>query len=277
MTNKTAIFVCVSFLCAPMCAEYKGLNGGVVAIDIPVGAEFVEFNDEHQLMVDNVAIVAIPYEQESGEVSVRVHFSNNLYSDIPLTVETKQYPEQHITLEDDKYVTPPQETLDRISRDAERMRAAYARRTPQLDGLFPLVIPVSGEITGVFGSRRFFNGKPRNPHSGIDYAADTGTPIQSPAPGTVALTGDLYFNGNTVVIDHGRGFMSVMCHLDEIKVEEEQEVEKGDTIGTVGSTGRSTGPHLHWTISLQGTKVDPAVFLEVTNELSAREASSEEN
>ncbi len=277
MTNKTAIFVCVSFLCTSMSAEYKGVNGGVVAIDIPVGAESVEFNDEQQLMVDDVAIVAIPYEQAPGEVSVRVHFSNNLYSDISLTVESKQYPEQHITLADEKYVTPPQETLDRIRRDAERMRVAYARRTPLLDGLFPLVIPVSGEITGVFGSRRFFNGEPRKPHSGIDYAADTGTPIQSPAPGTIALTGDLYFNGNTVVIDHGSGFMSVMCHLDEIKVEEDQEIEKGDTIGTVGSTGRSTGPHLHWTISLQGTKVDPAVFVDVTNEISGRATSSDEN
>lgn len=276
MNKNTTVVACIACLSVPLCAEYQGVNGGVVAIDLPVGSEYAEFNGQRQLVVDGIAIVGIPYEQEPGEYSVRVHFANNLYSEIPLLVESKKYPEQHINV-DQKYVTPPQETLDRISREAELMKAAYARRSPQSDGLFPLLIPVTGQVTGVFGSRRFFNGQPRNPHSGIDYAADTGTPIRSPAPGTVALTRDMYFNGKTVVIDHGSGFMSVMCHLDEFSVEEDQEIEKGDTVGTVGATGRVTGPHLHWTISLQGTKIDPAVFIEVTNEISARRTSSDNN
>ncbi|MXW54786.1 MAG: M23 family metallopeptidase, partial [Gammaproteobacteria bacterium] len=102
-------------------------------------------------------------------------------------------------------------------------------------------------------------------------------PILAPAPGSIALTGDFYFNGNTVVINHGGGFVSVMCHLHEVFVKKDQEIRRGEKIGTVGSTGRSTGPHLHWTISLQGTKVDPAVFISVTNRLAgSKEKASPE-
>lgn len=249
-------------------ANLEGVNGGVVAVDLPIGAKHAVFNGENQLIVDNVAIVAIPIDQEPGQPYIRIQLEGNLFTDIHFTVNAKKYPEQHITISDEKLVTPPEEVLERIGRESARMKEAYALRTLQKPDLFPLLIPVSGPVSGVFGSRRVYNGKPRSPHSGIDYAADEGTPIIAPAPGTVALTGDLYFNGNTVVIDHGGGFVSVMCHLHEIFVEENQVLGRGDTIGTVGSTGRSTGPHLHWTISLQGTKVDPAVFMDVTNQLA---------
>ncbi|MCY3883621.1 MAG: peptidoglycan DD-metalloendopeptidase family protein [Gammaproteobacteria bacterium] len=251
-------------------AKFEGVNGGVVAVDLPVGATHAIFKGENQLIVDNTAIVAIPLDQEPGQPYLRVLLSGNLATDIHFTVNAKKYPEQHITISDEKMVTPPEEVLERIGRESARMKEAYALRTRQQPDLFPILIPVSGPVSGVFGSRRVFNGKPRNPHSGIDYAADEGTPIVAPAPGTVALTGDLYFNGNTVVIDHGGGFVSVMCHLHEVFVEVNQQLKRGDTIGTVGSTGRSTGPHLHWTISLQGTKVDPAVFMDVTNQLAKK-------
>ena len=256
-------------------ANFEGVNGGVIAVELPVGAKYAVYNDEKQLVVDNTAIVAIPFDQEPGKSQLRVHLGQNYIEDIPLLVHSKQYPEQHITISDEDMVTPPEETLERIRRESALMKEAYDLRTELKSDIFPILIPVSGPITGVFGSRRFFNGKPRNPHSGIDYAADQGTPILAPAPGTVALTGDFYFNGNTVVINHGSGFVSVMCHLHEIFVEKDQEIERGEEIGTVGSTGRSTGPHLHWTISLQGTKVDPAVFMDVTNQLaSSKEEAS---
>lgn len=264
-------------LASSLHANLEGVNGGVIAVELPVGAKYAVYNDEKQLVVDNIAIVAIPFDQEPGEAQLRVHLGQNYIEDIPLLVRSKQYPEQHITITDEDMVTPPEETLERIRRESALMKEAYDLRTELKAGLFPILIPVSGPVTGVFGSRRFFNGKPRNPHSGIDYAADQGTPILAPAPGTVALIGDFYFNGKTVVINHGSGFVSVMCHLHEISVTKDQEIKRGEKIGTVGSTGRSTGPHLHWTISLQGTKVDPAVFMDVTNQLvsSKKETSPE--
>ncbi|MXW07787.1 MAG: M23 family metallopeptidase, partial [Gammaproteobacteria bacterium] len=175
--------------------------------------------------------------------------------------------EQNITIKNQDYVTPPEETIKRRQEEAAMMRKAYARRSPATDDILPIVIPVEGQITGVFGTKRFFNGEQRNYHTGVDYAAPTGTPISAPAPGTVVVTHDMYFNGKTVVIDHGAGFISVMCHLDKIEVEKDSELKRGDVIGTVGSTGRSTGPHLHWTISLQGTKIDPEMFMQVVNGL----------
>ena len=270
-----ALLLCI--LASSLHANLEGVNGGVIAVELPVGAKYAVYNDEKQLVVDNIAIVAIPFDQEPGEAQLRVHLGQNYIEDIPLLVRSKQYPEQHITITDEDMVTPPEETLERIRRESALMKEAYDLRTELKADLFPILIPVSGPVTGVFGSRRFFNGKPRNPHSGIDYAADQGTPILAPAPGTVALTGDFYFNGNTVVINHGSGFVSVMCHLHEISVTKDQEIKRGEKIGTVGSTGRSTGPHLHWTISLQGTKVDPAVFMDVTNQLvsSKKETSPE--
>lgn len=268
--TKAAASLLICCLSTSLIAAYEGVNGGVIAVDLPVGTKYVEFNNEKQLVVDETAFVAVPLDHKPGKAHVRVHLGDNFVEDISLQIETKEYPEQHITISDEKLVTPPEEVLERIARESARMKATYALRTPQESDLLPILTPVSGIVTGEFGFKRFFNGKPRNPHSGIDYAADQGTPIVAPAPGTVALTGDLYFNGKTVVINHGGGFVSVMCHMHEVFVQENQKIKRGDNIGTVGSTGRSTGPHLHWTISLQGTKVDPAVFIEVTDKVAKR-------
>src|SRR3989344_3567137 len=121
--------------------------------------------------------------------------------------------------------------------------------------------PVNGPLSSPFGLRRFFNGEERNPHSGLDFAANSGTPIKAPAAGKVILTGDYFFNGKTVFIDHGQGLISMFCHLSAIGVKVGDEIPRGGVVGKVGATGRATGPHLHWNVSLNDARVDPAIFI----------------
>ena len=149
------------------------------------------------------------------------------------------------------------------------MRAQYRLFTAPAGSPLPFLQPVEGPLSSSFGRRRVLNGEPRSPHSGLDIAADTGTPIVSPAPGTVTLTGDFYFNGNTVFVDHGSGLISMMCHLSRIDVIEGARIDRGDILGQVGATGRVTGPHLHWSVSMNGNRVDPVQVMRLFTESAA--------
>lgn len=176
-------------------------------------------------------------------------------------VAHKQYEEQHITLKNKRMVNPYKNDLTRIRKEQARSRLAFdswdAQRAARLD----FTLPVEGRLSGTFGKRRFFNGQARRPHSGMDIAAPKGTPIVAPSAGTISETGDFFFNGKTVFIDHGEGLITMFCHMDSIDVTVGQTVQQGEVVGTVGMTGRVTGPHLHWSISLNNNRVDPALFL----------------
>lgn len=204
------------------------------------------------------AVIGIPLETAPGAQEVEMRPAGIR---LAFDVMDKAYEEQHITLADRRMVTPPEEDLRRIASESTHMRTLYARWAEHAEPPLRFRLPVQGRESSAFGLRRFFNGEARRPHSGLDIAAPLGTPVIAPAPATVIDTGDYYFNGRTVFLDHGQGLITMYCHLDEIRVEEGMSIASGDVIGTVGKSGRATGPHLHWTVSLNDARVDPRLFV----------------
>lgn len=203
---------------------------------------------------------AIGLDQEPGSYTVSVRASGEtgpaLNSTSRLSVLPKSFPEQHLTVEE-KYVSPPARAQDRIARERRRLDALYSRRSVRPTSGTPFERPVPGEPTSRFGLRRFFNGQPRSPHSGLDLRASTGTPVAASGPGEVVLADDLYFSGNTVILDHGAGLFTIYAHLSRIDVVEGHHVPAGTVLGLSGATGRVTGPHLHWGARVGQVVVDP--------------------
>jgi murein DD-endopeptidase MepM/ murein hydrolase activator NlpD len=245
-------------------AEESLRPGGIAIVDLGSSgheAPDVTLNGKPVLVMSRAnrwyAVVGISLSTSPGDLVV---LAGNEQKTI--TVGSHAYREQRLTIENKSQVDPDQQQLDRIASERTIIDAALSdfRRIP-LDDV-SLSSPVTGPRGSSFGSRRFFNDQPRSPHSGMDIAADTGTPVVAPRPGLVTATGDYFFNGNTVIIDHGQGFITMYCHLSEIDVEEGAPVSTGDVIGAVGATGRVTGPHLHFGTYLNGTAVDPALFLD---------------
>lgn len=178
-----------------------------------------------------------------------------------ITRKRHDYPEQHLKVAR-KYTSLSQEALDRYQREKKLIVAAKDTMTPEPRWTLPLTTPVHGRISSAFGLRRFFNGEARSPHSGLDIAAPSGTPIKACASGRVVLSDDHYFSGKSVYIDHGQGVVSMYFHLSEIDVKNGQLVRAGEVVGKVGKTGRVTGPHLHFGLSTQGQLVDPTPLLQ---------------
>ncbi len=179
-----------------------------------------------------------------------------------LRIAPRDYETQRIDGLPKNMVTPSAADLARIRRDQKEVNAARAVRSTLRGFLEPFRWPVHGIITGVYGSRRILNGEPRNPHYGIDIAAPAGTPVRAPASGRVTLAHpDMYYTGATAIIDHGFGVSSTFLHLQHIEVEPGQDLAAGERFATVGSSGRSTGPHLDWRMNWMGTRTDPALLV----------------
>jgi murein DD-endopeptidase MepM/ murein hydrolase activator NlpD len=162
---------------------------------------------------------------------------------------------------DNAFVNPPQPVVARIRREAAEVEQLWAQSEPRRLWDAGFVRPVPGRTNGVFGSRSIFNGQPRQPHGGADFLSPTGTPIEAPNSGRVVLARDLYFTGNTIVIDHGLGVFSLLAHMSVMDVHQGELVTQGQIIGRVGATGRVTGPHLHWAVRMNGARVDPLALL----------------
>ncbi len=178
-----------------------------------------------------------------------------------VAVARRDFPVQRVDGLPPQQVSPDAKTLKRINEEAALVAAAKAKDTATPFFRSGFAWPVAGRLSGVYGSQRILNGEPRAPHAGLDIAAPKGAPVVATADGQVSLVeGDLFFTGKTVMIDHGFGLASVYAHLDTVSVKPGQAVAKGAAIGTVGASGRATGPHLHWGVSLFDVRLDPALL-----------------
>jgi len=269
--HRYGLAICV-FLFSVQCAALPRASfvpGGVAVIPLPGQSDIVRavYRKHRVAIVESegggVALVGIPLSVSPGMERLMVVYMDGSKGELTFEVKAKVYRSQHITIKDRRKVNPNTDDLRRITAETKRIRAAFATWTPSVPE-WDFIAPIPGPRSSSFGLRRFFNEQPRKPHSGMDIAAPTGTPVHAAASGTVTDTGDYFFNGNTVFIDHGEGLVTMYCHLDTIGVKVGQRVTRASVIGTVGHTGRVTGPHLHWSVSLNDARIDPALFLDVS-------------
>ncbi|MBU1819316.1 MAG: peptidoglycan DD-metalloendopeptidase family protein [Gammaproteobacteria bacterium] len=213
--------------------------------------------------IEWTAVVGIPLAAKPGEAHITVLTDGGGTRQVPYAIAPKQYKEQHLKVSPRTVDLSPEDQA-RYERERDHQAVVMATFTdPTAGHALPslrMQVPVPGRRSSSFGLRRVFNGQPRNPHSGMDIAAATGTPIVAPLAGRVIDVGDYFFNGGTVWLDHGQGLLSMVCHLSSMDVRVDDVVQAGEAFCKVGATGRVTGPHLHWGVMLNRTMVDPALF-----------------
>jgi len=250
----------------PTLPRSSAVPGGVVVLDLPGDAATppaVRFDGNRVMLLRRSdgwrAVVGIPLAQAPGDATVTIE-RGGVAEARPLVVAGKAYAAQYLKVPPRQVNLAPADAA-RAEVEQQRIRAALATFSETPPATLRMRPPIGGPRSSSFGLRRFFNQQPRNPHSGMDIAAPTGTPIVAPADGRVVDTGDYFFNGKSVFIDHGQGLVTMYCHLSAIDVQTGQSVRTGERIGAVGATGRVTGPHLHWGVALNRALVDPALFL----------------
>ena len=262
---STYLVITFSFANANELPDESNVPGGVVII--PINSKDrpkAFFYDKRVLIIGESqnwkAIVGIPLKTELGDHKLKV-VGNDFEASYIFEVVGKAYEAQYLTIKNKRQVNPNKEDMLRITRERKLISKAKINWR-EIDNV-PLrfIKPAKGRFSSAFGLRRFFNNQPRNPHSGLDIAAKTGTPIVAPAAGIVTNAGDYFFNGKTVFLDHGQGLITMYCHMENISVEEGDIVDVNDLLGTIGSTGRVTGAHLHWSVILNNTTVEPLLFL----------------
>jgi murein DD-endopeptidase MepM/ murein hydrolase activator NlpD len=243
-------------------ADFKprSVPGGIARITLPEGTISATFNGASVLVTRGeqgpIAWVGLPLALEPGS-----HVLDVSGQAISFEVSPKTYETEHLTIPNRRKVNPLPMDYDRIGAERREMdgvfRSFTARSLPE-----QWQSPLSGRYSSSFGKRRVLNGQPRSPHSGLDIAAPEGTPVQSIAAGRVTAVGDYFFNGQTVMVDHGQGLISMYCHLSDIDVVLGEEVTPDSVVGKVGKTGRVTGAHLHLSVSLNNARVDPLLFFD---------------
>jgi len=275
MTNylaRVALLLLVSLTGPAFSASFiapraAAVPGGVVTFKLPGALDekpVVKYGDRPVLVARQaegwIAVLGLGLSTVPGEYHVEVQQPGSNPRQIAFKVVDKKYSVQQLKVAPNQVNLSPEDEA-RVTHEREKVRTALEGFTPDAPATLRLTAPIPGRRSSSFGLRRVFNGESRNPHSGMDIAAPTGTPIKVPLPGRVVDVGSYFFNGNNVVVDHGQGLMTMYCHLSKIRVEMGQQLKAGEVLGDVGATGRVTGPHLHWGVILNGASVDPALFL----------------
>ncbi|MET1078750.1 MAG: peptidoglycan DD-metalloendopeptidase family protein [Pseudomonas sp.] len=274
MIRSAILFL--ALLCVTQSASAEGfisrllhhpVPGGVAVLDLGPAdtTPSARYQDKPVLVIKEdgsrwIAIVGVGLTVKPGAQQLQVKDAQGSRT-LAFNVTGKKYAEQRITLKNTQQVNPNAANLKRIERELAEQTRAYQVFSPGTPSNLLLDKPVNGPLSSRFGLRRFFNGEERNPHSGLDFAVPAGTPVKAPATGKVLLLGDYFFNGRTVFLDHGQGLISMFCHLSAVDVTLGQAVPRGGVVGKVGATGRATGPHMHWNVSLNDARVDPAIFI----------------
>jgi len=245
----------------PLTLDGKLTQGGLVIARTAPGATVTL--DGKPVAVDTAGAFALGFTYDAKrQWMLVVTAANGERLERKLDVAPRKFSVQRINGVDQKYVEPPPEVMKRLEEEYFMVRKAREALSAQPFWRTGFIWPATGRISGVYGSQRIVNGKPLRPHFGVDVAAMPGTPIRAAAAGTVTLAhGDLYFSGKTVIIDHGLGVSTLYIHMQEIKVATGDRVTQGQVIGTIGTTGRSTGPHLHWGLNLGQDYLDPATIV----------------
>ena len=238
----------------------KFTQGALLRGQAPAGAKVTLNGETVQTNKDGKFVVGFEREAPLQQTLV-VKLDNGQKWQRDITLEKREYNIQRIDGLEQKMVSPPAEVTARIKQDNINVANARSGNT-DLDALFTrFEWPAKGVISGVYGSQRILNGVPKWPHYGLDIANETGTPVYAPVDGVVTMANDLYYSGNTLILDHGMRVFSTFLHMDTITVEVGETVKQGEQIGTIGSTGRSTGPHLDWRINLGNTRLDPQTII----------------
>jgi murein DD-endopeptidase MepM/ murein hydrolase activator NlpD len=249
--------------------QSSNVPGGVAII--PLGSVSTRadtpqtwFGDQPVLVTSDhglwYAVVGLSLDVAPGPHELRVQIGGVMKKK-GFKIKAKKYPEQRITIEDKSKVQLSAADEARADREIVVIKELKRHWRAAQDTDLAFILPVQGGLASRFGLRRYFNGESRSPHSGLDVAVAQGTPVKASAQGTVLAVDDYFFNGRTIFVDHGNGLITMYCHLEQIDVEAGETVSKGQQIGLSGQTGRATGPHLHWSVVLNGAMVDPELFI----------------
>ena len=241
--------------------EFK--QGGLLIGQVQEGQTVIYHGKTLNLTINNQFLLGLGRNAPTT-TSITINSQDQEPETITLEITPRQYNIQKIEGVPAKTVTPPASDLQRIKHDASMVRESRKLVSNKQDFLKGFIKPANGPVTGVYGSQRFYNGVPKSPHYGIDYAAPIGTPVIAPADGVVTFAhNDLFYSGGTLIIDHGHGLSSTFLHLSEILVKSDQQVTLGMEIAKIGATGRATGPHLDWRMNWLDQRIDPDLVLKV--------------